>query len=139
LHGKSRLHPQHEEIIGRTEARMLEYPQRTPSARMLEARLQSEHLPEAKRETPRDQHVRLSLAHGAIAGVQDRRDVMPTLGRRRLNQVRNRSVQEERKEKARCDCFAVTHAKIRIRKPTHEKLLRGCATIGLKVRIHRWQ
>src|SRR5450755_1290007 len=64
---------------------------------------------------------------------------MPALRRRSLNQTRDRPVQQKRKQKARRNCFAITHSQIGIRKPTHQELLSRSSPIGLEIRINRRQ
>src|SRR6516164_10800670 len=83
------LRTQQQEIVGRAEARMLEHAQRAAAARVLEAWLQCEHLAYPERETLRNRDARLCLAGRAVAGVEDRRELMPARRRRRLNVLRD--------------------------------------------------
>ena len=76
----------------RTEARVLEHTQRATAARVLEAWLQREHLAHPEREALGDGDASLCLARRAVAGVQDRRELVPPLWRRRLDVLRDGTI-----------------------------------------------
>src|SRR5690606_20241524 len=102
---------------------MFEQSQCTPAARMLETRLQREHLPHAERETTGDRHALLCIAYGAFAGVHDRVELVPSLGRRGFDLARDRPVKEQREQKRRGERLASLGARVRILEAAHEKLL----------------
>src|SRR5215472_17024311 len=83
------LRAQQQEIVGCAEARVLEHAQRAAAARVLETWLQREHLAHPEREALGDGDARLRLARRAVAGVQDRGELVPARGRRRLDVLRD--------------------------------------------------
>src|ERR1700682_1148411 len=85
------LGAQQQQVVARTEARVLQHAQRAPAARVLQPRLQREHLAHAQREALRDGEARLRLACRLIAGVEDGGQLMPAPGWRRLDYARNRA------------------------------------------------
>ena len=66
---QSELGPQQQQIVGGPEARMLENPQRATPARMLQPRLEREHLPYPESEALRDGDIFLGLAKALAFGA----------------------------------------------------------------------
>ena len=86
------LGAQQQQVVAGAKARLLEQTERTPPAGMLEPRLQREHLAHAERKAPRNRKARLRLARRPVARLEDRRKLMPVLGRRRLDDARDGSI-----------------------------------------------
>ena len=81
LRSQSKLSTQQQKVVRRTKPRMLEHTQRAPASRMLQTWLERKHLTYTKREALRDCDIRLRLARGQIAGVENRRELVPPLVR----------------------------------------------------------
>jgi len=92
LRGEAVLRAQQEKIVSRTEARMLEHAQRTAAARMLEPRLESKHFAHAEGEALRDRNTSLRFTSRAIAGIEDRRELVPARGGCRFDVLRDRPI-----------------------------------------------
>jgi len=86
------LGAQQQQIVSGAKTRMLEHAQRPPAARVLQARLQREHLAHAERKAPGNRDANLRLAHRAVAGLEDRRQLMPARRWRRLDERSNRPI-----------------------------------------------
>ncbi len=114
---------------------MLQSAQSTPTAGMLQSRLQSKHLAHAEREALRNCDVCLSFACRAVACVQNRPQLVPPLGRRRLDDSRNRPIEQQRKEKRRRHRLVRHDALVRILEAVHQELLYEASRMRLDVGI----
>src|SRR6185437_6170933 len=97
--GEAEIGPQQQQVVGRPESRVSQEPQRPPPARMLETRLQSEHLAQPERETPGNREMRLRLSHRAVTGLTDRGQLMPFLRRHRLDDLCDWAIKKECQQK----------------------------------------
>ncbi len=115
---------------------MLEYPQCASTAWMLEARLQRKHLADPEREAFRNSHVGLGFARRPIAGIENRSQLMPPLGRRGFDDSRDRSVEQQSEQKRRRDRLVRHDPLVRVLQALHEQLLDETPRMRLDIAIH---
>src|SRR5580658_10407747 len=99
---------------------MLENPQRTPAARMLESRLQRDHLAHAERETLGYRKVRLRLAQCAVAGLENSGELVPAFRWGCLDERGDGAIEKERKEEGRRHGLVVDDPRIGVPQPLQQ-------------------
>src|SRR6267142_17347 len=100
---------------------MLEDSQRPPPTRVLEPRLESEHLAHTQREALGKTDVRLNLAGRAVAGVQNRSELMPSLRRSRFDDRGDRTIEQQCNQDSQGDRLVRHYQSIRILEPAHHE------------------
>src|SRR5581483_10052197 len=118
---------------------MLEHSQGTATSRMLEPRLQCEHLPDTERESFWYRDIGLGLPGGQVARVQDRTELVPTLRWRRLDDARDRSIQQQREKERRRNRLVRLHARIRILQALQQQLLDQTVGVRRDVGVNGWE
>src|SRR6185312_2666472 len=93
------------------------------------------HFAHTLREALRDGDVRLCLARGQVTGVENRSELVPTLGRRRFDDARDRSIQQEGKQERRGDRLIRLHPSVRVSQALYQQLLDEAARMGGQVTV----
>ena len=83
---QAELGAQQQQIVGGRKRGCSSSAQRAPAARMLQARLQREHLAHARARSAAESSRAPGLAHRAVAGLEDGAELMPALRRQRLDE-----------------------------------------------------
>jgi hypothetical protein len=136
---ETEVRPQQQQIISGAKARMLQHPQSSPPTRMLQTRLKPKHLPHTQREALRNRDVRLRLARGAIACVQNRPELVPALRRGRFDDAGNRPIQQQSEQERRSDRLVREHARVGVLQPAYQQLLDQAARVRFEIARHRRQ
>jgi hypothetical protein len=110
--------------------------QRTPPARVLEPRLQREHLAEPQREAPRNREMRLRLPYRAVASVSNGRELVPLFRGHRFDDLGDGTIEEQRQQKCGRQRTARGGALIGVGEPLHQQPLDEAAGVSAEIGIH---